>query len=288
LPVILTKPMRNRFLILIFLPLINFSQENLIEIGKSINEIEFGYSTLADVKEIYSSEIITDTITYNCPHTDECGTAYSKLNSLFIKKLGVLFQANYEDGQLIKQIRLYSPFRAEIDNKMVIEIGKTNVKEVYKSFDNLILTSTNTKDYWIIKNDKITFLVSRLTTDNDYPIEYTEIEDRLVKVVILNPERKVMDINYVNGCRIPLFAPKTETHRNCYVSKIKGIIYYINIGDDSSHKSVENGYWKKYYPNHIIKEEGNYKKGKKSGEFKYYNEKGILIKTKRHRRFLIW
>ena len=280
--------MRNSFIILIFLPFINFSQENLIEIGKSINRIEFGYSTLADVKEKYSSEIITDTITYNCPHTDECGTAYSKLNSIFIKKLGIIFQANYEDGQLIEKIRLYSPFQGEIEDKMVVELGKTTVKDIYNSFNNLILTSTNTKDYWIIKNDNIEFLVTRLSNENDYPIEHTEIEDRLIKVIILNPDRKVMIVNYVEGCRIPLFAPKTELHKNCYVSKHKGLIYYINIGDDSSYKSVKNGYWKEYYPNHIIKEEGNYKKGKKTGIFKYYNEEGKLIKTKKHHRFLFW
>ena len=152
----------------------------------------------------------------------------------------------------------------------------------------MILTSTNTKDYWIIKNDNIEFLVTRSLNDNDYPIKNTEIENRLINVVILNPSRKIMNVTYVEGCRTPLFAPKTETHRNCYVSKHKGGIYYINIGAESSHKSVKNGYWKEYYPNHILKEEGNYKKGKKIGVFKYYDENGIFIKSKRHRRFLFW
>ena len=31
-----------------------------------------------------------------------------------------------------------------------------------------------------------------------------------------------------------------------------------------------------------------YKKGKKIGVFKYYDENGIFIKSKRHRRFLFW
>ncbi len=280
--------MKFSFLIIIFLSYSSFSQQNLIEIGKSVNSIEFGYSTLTDVKEKYSSEVVTDTTTINCPHTDECDQGYGKLNSIYLRKLGMVFQANYEDSELIKQIRLYSPFQGKIENKIVVELGKTTVKDIYNSFNNLILTATNVKDYWIIKNDNIEFLVTRFSNDNDYPIEYTEIEDRLIKVIILNPNREVMTIDYVEGCRIPLFAPKTEIHRNCYVSKHKGLIYYINIGDDSSYKSVKNGYWKEYYPNHITKEEGNYKKGKKAGLFKYYDKKGNLIKTKRHRRFLFW
>ena len=284
----LTKPMKFSLIIIFFLPLIGFSQQNLIETGKSINGIEFGYSTLSDVREKYASEVISDTITYKCPHTDECGTAYSQVNSIYIKKSGIVFQANYDNGELIEQVRLYSPFKGKINNLTQIELGKTTVKDIYTSYPNSKLTSTNRKEYWIIKNDNNSFLVKRLTTDNDYPIEHTEIENRLIKVILLNPSRKRMYADFENNCRIPLFAPKDEKHRNCYVEKHKGGIYYINIGGESSYKSVKNGYWKEYYPNHIIKEEGNYKKGKKIGEFKYYDKSGTLIRTKKHRRFLFW
>ncbi|WP_229720525.1 toxin-antitoxin system YwqK family antitoxin [Winogradskyella helgolandensis] len=280
--------MKFSFIIIFFLPIIGFSQQNMIETGKSINGIEFGYSTLLDVKEKYASEILSDTITYKCPHTDECGTTYSKVNSLYIKESGIVFQANYDNGELIEQVRLYLPFKGKINNITQIELGKTTVKDIYTSYPNSKLTSTNRKKYWIIKNDNISFLVTRLTTDNDYPIEHTEIENRLIRVILLNPSRNRMDIDFENNCRVPLFAPKEEQHQNCYVEKHKGGIYYINIGGQSSYKNVKNGYWKEYYPNHIIKEEGNYKKGKKIGEFKYYDKNGTLIRTKKHRRFLFW
>ncbi|WP_299316007.1 hypothetical protein [uncultured Aquimarina sp.] len=274
-------------IILFILPLTCFSQEHSIERGKSFDKIEFGYSTLADAKEKYASEIITDTITYSCPYTDKCGTAYSKVNSTYIKKLGIVFQANYDD-ELIRQIRLYSPFKGEIDGITNIELGKTTVKDIYTSYPNSKLTTTNGKNYWIIKNNNTSFLVTRLSTDNNYPIEHREIENRLIKVIILNPIRNRMFIDFEDNCRVPLYAIKNETHRNCYVEKYKGGFYYINIGGESSYKNVKNGYWKEYYPNHIIKEEGNYKKGKKVGEFKYYDKNGTLIRIKRHRRFLFW
>jgi hypothetical protein len=279
--------MKFSFIIIFFLPLICFSQQNLIETGKSINGIEFGYSTLSDVKETYASEKITDTLTKDCYHTDKCA-GKDRVKSIYLSNKGILFQTNYQTDELINKVLLYSPFKGKFDDKTNIELGKTTVKDIYKDYPNSNLTSTNAKEYWIIKNENISFLVTRLSTDNDYPIEQTEIKDRLIKVIILNPLRRLMEVDFEDGCRIPLFAPKTEKHRNCYVEKHKGGIYYINIGRESSYKNVKNGYWKEYYPNHIIKEEGNYKKGKKIGEFKYFDKNGTLIRTKKHRRFLFW
>jgi hypothetical protein len=259
----------------------------LIKTGKSINGIEYGYSTLTDVRNEYISEIVTDTLTKDCYHTDKC-YGKNRLKSIYLKNRGILFQADYETEELVNKVLLYSPFNGVIENKTKVELGKTTVKDVYRNYPNSTLTSTNVKEYWIIKNENISLLVKRLATDNDYPIEYTEIENRLIDVIILRPIRKLMEIDFEDSCRIPLFAPKSETHRNCFIRKHKGGIYYISWSDVSNYKSVKNGYWKEYYPNHIIKEEGNYKKGKKIGEFKYYDKNGKLIKTKKHRRFLFW
>ncbi len=283
------KPMKFSFIFFFIIPLLCFSQEHMIVTGKSLDRFQFGYSTLSDVREQYKSEIITDTITPNCPHTDKCGKSiYGELNSLFIKKLGMVFQANYQTGELIHKVLLYAPFKGKIDTSKNIALGKTTVKEIYKQYPKSRLTSTNGKKYWIIKNDNISFLVTRLASDKNYPIEFTAIENRLIKAIILNPIRDLMNVDFEDSCRIPLFAPKTEIHRNCYVSKRKIGFYTINFGGVSNYKSVKNGYWKEFYPNHIIKEEGNYKKGKKIGEFKYYDKNGILIKTKKHSRFLFW
>jgi len=279
--------MKFRFIILFFLPFICFSQQDLIEKGKSLNLMEFGYSTLADIRNEYIKEKITDTLTKYCYLTDKCFTK-ERVNSVYLKNRGILFQADYTNKELINKVLLYSPFNGIINDKVEVKLGKTTVKDIYEAYPDIILTSTNRKEYWIIKNESISFLITRLSTDNDYPIEHTEIENRLIKVIVLNPIRKLMEIDFKNSCRTPLFAPKIETHRNCYVSKHKGGLYYINIGGESSYKSVKNGYWKEYYPNHNIKKEGNYKKGKKIGEFKYYDENGNLIRTRKHRRFFLF
>jgi hypothetical protein len=67
-----------------------FSQQNLIETGKSINGIEFGYSTLSDVKEKYASEKITDTLTKDCYNTDKCA-GKNRVNSIYLSNKGILF-----------------------------------------------------------------------------------------------------------------------------------------------------------------------------------------------------
>ena len=43
-----------------------------------------------------------------------------------------------------------------------------------------------------------------------------------------------------------------------------------------------------YYLNNDACETFEYKKGKKIGEFKYYDKNGTLIRTKKYRRFLFW
>ena len=85
-------------------------------------------------------------------------------------------------------------------------------------------------------------------------------------------------------CVKPIFSPKDELHRNCYTKVLKSWMYKIPILpiDDSPYKAVEDGYWKRFHPNHKIKEEGNYKKGVKIGKFKHYDENGNLVEIKNH------
>lgn len=253
-----------------------------MKIGKSFGTVEFGYTTLTDLTGLYPNEKLRDTLTYDCPHTDKCSDFYGEINSVYIQKMGVLFQANYDDGEIIKEIHLYEPFIGSLGGKINVELGQTTVEDIYEKFSDLRLTSTNTKDYWIIKANKISFLVDRLPNDNEYPIQHTEIIERKIKCIILEPNRDLMTIDFEDNCRIPLFAPRTETHQNCYTKKHKGFLYYFNFSGESSYKSVKHGYWREYYPNHLIRQEGTYEKGKKTGLFKYYDKTGKLIMTKEH------
>lgn len=54
--------MKSSLIIKFSIPFICFIQQNLIETEKSINGIEFDYSTVSDVKKKYVSEIISNTI----------------------------------------------------------------------------------------------------------------------------------------------------------------------------------------------------------------------------------
>jgi len=267
--------------------LASFSQEHSIIIGKYFDKIEFGYSTRPDVLKKYKNEVITDTLTSDCPHTDDCSKYYGALNSLYIEKKGILFQTDYETGEIINKVLLYKPFTGKINDTTSIELGKVTVEDIYKSYPNARLTSTNVKKYWIIKTDKISFLIKRRSTDRNYPIKPIEINNRLIYCVILYKQIGY-NSRYTDNGKIPLYAPKTETHINSFARKHKGGLHYILWSDQSNYKSVKNGYWKEFYPNHVLKEEGNYKKGKKKGVFKYYDKNGRLIKTKKHRPFLFW
>ncbi|WP_238528717.1 toxin-antitoxin system YwqK family antitoxin [Kordia algicida] len=246
-----------------------------------------GYSTRPDVLKNYQAEIIKDTLTSDCPHTDRCGDYYGSLNSLYIERLGILFQTNHETQEIVHKVHLYKPFAGTINDSIFIALGKVTVEDIYKKYPKAKLTTTNAKQYWIIKTPHVSFLVNRLSTDNDYPIKPTEINDRLIYCVII--DKKIgYNSGYTDEGKIPLYAPKTETHRNSFVQKHKGGLHYIFWSDTSNYKAVKNGYWKEFHPNHVLKEEGNYKKGRKKGVFKYYDLNGKLIKTKKHRPFLFW
>ncbi len=279
--------MKAFFKLLYIIPTICFCQEHSIISGKFFDEIEFGYSTRSDVMEKYKDQVVVESTTNNCYYTDNCGDFYGSLNSLEIKKQGIIFQTDPKTEELINKVLLYAPFNGEIDNKLIVSLGNTTVEDIYKKYPNAKLTSTNQKKYWIIINNEVTFLVTRRADDKEYPIEPLEIYDRLIKVIILKKEMKHSG-RFVDGCETPLFAPKIETHKNCYVRKHKGGFHYISWGDTSNYKNVKNGYWKEFNPNHTLKEEGNYVKGKKRGLFKYYDKDGMFLKSKKHTRFLFW
>tara|TARA_R110001592_G_scaffold334469_1_gene618829 strand:+ start:1567 stop:2493 length:927 start_codon:yes stop_codon:yes gene_type:complete len=265
--------------ILFFLATYCFGQNHSIEIGENFDKIEFGYSTLSDVRSEYQNFELNETKTLNCPHTDDCDSSYGFNTSIEIPSNGIIFQTDYKTEQLIKKIFLYKPFKGELNNLLKIDLDSTTVKEVFEKFPNLKLTSTNRKKYWIIKNENITFLVNRFDNDNEYPIEPTEIYNRKIHSIILTEKRKPYESN---DCKKPLFAPKTESHKNCLVKQHKGGIYYISWGDEPTHEYVKNGFWKEFYPNHKIKEQGNYIKGVKVGTFEYFTQNGKFTYTKNH------
>jgi len=265
--------------LLFFLATFCFGLNHNIEIGESFDNIEFGYSTLADVRSEYKNLELNETKTLNCPHTDDCDSSYGFNKSIEIPRDGIIFQADSKTEQLIDKIFLYKPFKGTINNLFKIDLDSTTVKEVFDKYPDSKLTSTNRKKYWIIKNDNVSFLVNRFTNDKEYPIEPTEIFNRKIYAIILEEKRKPYESN---ECKTPLFAPKTEKHKNCLIRQHKGGIYYISWGDEPTHEYVENGFWKEFYPNHKIKEQGNYIKGVKVGTFEYFDQNGELSNTKNH------
>lgn len=266
-------------LILFFFATFCIGQNHSIKIGENFDNIEFGYSTLADVRSEYQKFKLEKTETLNCPHTDDCDSFYGFNKSIEIRGHGIIFQTDYNTEQLIHKILLYKPFKGEINDLITIDLDSTTVKQLYNNFSDLILTSTNRKKYWIIKKNNISFLVNRFDNDKEYPIKPTEIYDRKIHSIILTEKRKPYQSN---GCKTPLFAPKTENHKNCLVKKHKGGLSYISWGGEPTYEYVKNGFWKEFYPNHNIKEQGNYIKGVKVGTFEYFDQNGVLTKTKNH------
>ncbi len=78
----------------------------------------------------------------------------------------------------------------------------------------------------------------------------------------------------------PVYAP--DSVNQCNKVKVK---YTFTLSPFARPKQVHIGYWKRYYPNHKLKEEGEYNtKGKKVGDWKYYDMDGKLIKTKAYNK----
>ena len=259
--------------------------------GKFFDEIEFGYSTSVDVLNDYKKEDINELLTRDCPYDDVCSDFYNSVRSLEIKRLGIVFQIDSEeqdDNELIKRIMLYAPFSGKIAGKLSIKLGQTTVADVFEVFPNAEISWTNRKEYWFVKIKHISFLIHRLEGDRDSISSYKDISQRKVHAIMVENDWVVNDVKFTGNCRIPEYAPKLETHRNCYVKKHRGGLHYFIVSDEPTHKNVKTGYWKTFYPSHIIKEEGIYRKGKKKGRFKYYDVNGNLVKEKKHFRFLLW
>jgi hypothetical protein len=78
----------------------------------------------------------------------------------------------------------------------------------------------------------------------------------------------------------PIYAPDSVYHCNETICK-----HPFTLSPFARPKQIPIGYWKRYYPNHKLKEEGEYNsKGKKVGIWKYYDLDGILIITKAYNK----
>lgn len=264
--------------ILFLISTLCFGQNHEIKSEGYFDKIELGYSTVFDVKLLYENLELIELKTLDCPYTDDCSSFYGYNKSIKVPEKGIVFQTDSKTGEIINKIFFYESFKGVLNDSLNIELGNTTVKQVYHVFPKSKLTSTNRKKYWIIENDNFSFLVNRLESDNEYPIKPNEIYNREIKSFILNKKESYETDN----CSIPVFAPKIEEHENCLIRKHKGGISYISWGGEPTYELVKNGFWKEYYPNHIIKEQGNYIDGVKVGVFEYFNKNGELTETKNH------
>jgi hypothetical protein len=55
--------------------------------------------------------------------------------------------------------------------------------------------------------------------------------------------------------------------------------FYSIIYIEGGWPRLKAGFWRVYRPNHLLEYEGNYEKGQRIGLFRFYDEKGRLLKT---------
>ena len=84
-------------------------------------------------------------------------------------------------------------------------------------------------------------------------------------------------------CNKPLHAPASEQHLNCYelcwletVPFGARLLYALSGGQKVRRK---HGYWKEYSSEQKLINEGEYKRGKKRGVFKYFKSDGTVERT---------
>lgn len=283
-------------IVIIFFNLSTFSQSNIEK--NILDKIQIGYSTRWDIEQLLGKGEMLEKAFLNPNNERDIGNpSWVHSNGLQYKEKGITFICA-DDGEKISSIYLTPPFRLKINNFDTLQIGKTPLESVF-NIDSLKFNTTGASYYWSFNIDKFQFFVSKPLVDRnkDNYINVPSFRDNIdfykkqpISIVTIN----LYDYKFFKNefketqkklyCSSPLYAPKNETHKNCFdmgwpdnVFVLLRPFYALTGGQKS--KRIKQGYWKEYGSNHKLIYEGKFEDNREIGLFKYYDKEGNLKKT---------
>lgn len=248
--------MTQSYLIIIFLVVLNSIVYGQISISSGyFDDIKIGRDTKYDLEKLWFYNLFQYT------NSNDNGTNFYISDSLHCNFL--------VNNEIIDAVSLNQGFNGIFNESINIKIGKS-------TFNDFIP---------ILKTDsmKITPVNDMIRIINGCYKVYLKNNDSLIKSPYLMKELENLVITRIlvsdfclpqtKGCR-PLYAPDSVLH--CNNTKLK---FHFTLSPFARPKEIPIGHWKTYYPNHQLKEEGEYnEKGRKIGIWKHYDFNGKLKK----------
>ena len=262
-----------------------------------ISIVDTGYTTRWDVEqylgdgEFLENQIVSPEV----EHSQEAGLVH--YNGLLYQNLGVLFTCT-DDGELIDGIHFIAPFTDNFGLQNDFIIGSTPLSEIIP-LDSVEFSTTGASKFYSFVRGQFQYYVSKPEEDmnKDHWSRVPKVADRLA-YYSTQPIAKVTTRFYDYDkykqevqtneddtyCSTTLYAPKNETHLNCYTmtwpNSVPGIMvpFYAMTGGQKE-AQVKQGHWKEYWPSHQLKYTGEFEDGKEVGEFQYFDNNGNLTRT---------
>lgn len=287
------------YITLVFVTLTTHGQESAQDF---ISIVDTGYTTRWDVEQnlgdgkLIENQIVSPEV----EHSKEAGLVH--YNGLLYQNLGVLFTCT-DDGELIDGIHFLPPFTDKLGLPNEFIIGSTPLSEIMP-IDSVKFSTTGASKYFSFVHGQFQFYVLKPEEDmnKDHWSHVPKVADRLdyyssqpiAKVTTWfydydNYKRETQTKEDETYCSTPFYAPKNETHLNCYTmtwpNSVPGIMvpFYAMTGGQKSDQ-VKQGLWKEYWPSHKLKYTGEFEDGKEVGEFKYFDINGNLTKTENFKK----
>lgn len=273
-----------------------FSLKSQINIPTNIfDKIEVGYTTRWDIEQILGKgEYLTNKIFDPAYEKYQGIKGYHHCNGLYYEKLGIIFICNHDD-ELVSDVQFKSPFKGYFGLKKQFIIGETKICDIFPDLNDLNFSSCTASNYYGFTLGIYTFYIEKKEEYKDKDIntipkfndelDYYRNEPISIVSMILQKDNLYDDYHFCveeGSYDRPLYAPKTERHLN--YTKLEWPVFWFFIpfyaltGGTKSGKTKDD-YWKEYWPNHKIANEGEYDNGYKVGLFKYYDKNGKLTQT---------
>lgn len=291
--------MTRILIILTILSISNFSFGQTEVKRDILDKIEIGYTTRWDIEQLFGKGELLDKRFLNPDNEQDHGKpGWVHSNGLEYKDKGITFICA-DDGELISSIYLTSPFVLTLDEQNIIHIGQTSLGNAFSAIDTMKVNTTGASNYWSFSIEKYRFFVAKPVehrTKGHYSqvpsfkdkIEYYKSQPISIVTYDLYDYEHFKQEFQVSENKLyfskPLYAPKDETHSNCFEmgwpDKIPTLMrpFYALTGGQKSER-IKQGYWKEYGSNHKLIYEGKFKDNKEVGLFKYYNIEGNLERT---------